>query len=72
MASNVPSAGPVTTRRDLQILYLAFFEGLSSRQVAAVVGRGLNSNSVDSVIYRVKRRLARAGVRLPRRRMDGL
>ena len=66
------AAGAKTTRRDLRILYLAFFEGLTSRQVARIVGDGLSPNSVDSVIYRVRRRLAEGGMPLPRRRSDRL
>lgn len=66
------AAGPKTTRRDLRILYLAFFVGLSSRQVARIVGGGMSPNSVDSVIYRVRRRLEKGGVPLPRRRSDRL
>lgn len=66
------AAGPKTSRRDLKILYLAFFEGMSSRQVARILGGGLSPNSVDSVIYRVRRRLEKGGMRLPRRRADRL
>ena len=55
------------SRRDLRVLYLAFFEGWTSREICRRLGGGLTPSSVDSLLHRVKRRLARAGLQVPRR-----
>ena len=53
--------------RDLKIFYLAFFEGRTSREICQLLGEGLNPSTVDSLIYRLKKRLGKVGVSLPRR-----
>lgn len=52
-------------RRDLAILELALFQGWSSREIAA--SHGLPPSTVDTILYRVRQRLARRGIRLPNR-----
>lgn len=53
--------------RDLKVLYLAFFEGHSSREICRKLGGGLTPSCVDSMVHRLKHRLAEFGLRLPRR-----
>lgn len=53
--------------RDLRVLYLAFFEGHSSRDICRRIGGGLTPSCVDSMLHRLKGRLARSGLLLPRR-----
>jgi RNA polymerase sigma factor (sigma-70 family) len=53
--------------RDLDVLYLAFFEGHSSREICRRIGGGLTPSCVDSTLHRLKRRLSRFGLLLPRR-----
>lgn len=53
--------------RDLNVLYLAFFEGHSSREICRRIGGGLTPSCVDSTLHRLKRRLTRFGLLLPRR-----
>lgn len=53
--------------RDLNVLYLAFFEGHSSREICRQLGGGLTPSCVDSVVHRLKQRLADFGLQLPRR-----
>ena len=55
------------TSRELSVLYLAFFEGHSSREICQRLGGELTPSCVDSMIHRVKLRLADLGLRLPRR-----
>ncbi len=55
------------TRRDLRVLFLAFFEGWTSREISQRLGGGLTPSSVDSLLHRLKRRLARVGLQVPRR-----
>ncbi len=61
------AVGTRSPRRDLTVLHLALFEGLSSREISERLGGGLRPTSVDSLIFRLRRRLSRAGVALPRR-----
>ncbi len=61
------AVGSRYARRDLKVLYLAFFEGWTSREISGRLGAGLTASSVDSMLHRVKRRLARAGLQIPRR-----
>jgi len=61
------AVAPRTRRRSLRVVYLAFFEGWSSREIAAELGGGLTQSSIDSLLHRLKGRLAEAGLRLPRR-----
>lgn len=51
--------------RDAHILRLVFFDGLTSREVAALSGGALSPSSVDSVVHRFRRRLARKGLPMP-------
>ncbi len=53
--------------RDLRVLYLAFFEGHSSREICRRLGSGLTPSCIDSMVHRLKRRLADFGLQLPRR-----
>ena len=53
--------------RDLHVLYLAFFEGRSSREICRRLGGGLTPSCVDSMLHRLKRRLTDFGLHLPRR-----
>lgn len=59
--------GGRTPGRDLSVLYLAYCRGLSSREIARRLGGGLTPSRVDSLMHRVRRRLARRGIRIPRR-----
>jgi len=59
--------GGRTPRRDLSVLFLAYCRGLSSREIARRLGGGLTAARVDSLIHRVRRRLARGGIEIPRR-----
>ncbi|MGB3561647.1 MAG: sigma-70 family RNA polymerase sigma factor [Thermoanaerobaculia bacterium] len=59
--------GTQSPRRDLTVLHLALYEGLSSREISERLGGGLRPTSVDSLIFRLRRRLSRAGLPLPRR-----
>lgn len=54
--------------RDRRIFRMAHFEGLSSREIAAELGGQIDPGSVDSVLYRQRRLLARRGLSLPHRR----
>ena len=60
--------GKGTEKRDLLVLYLAFFEGCTSREICGRVGHGLRPSTVDSLIHRMRKRLAALGVEMPRRR----
>lgn len=53
--------------RDLRILHLALVEGWSSPEIAERFGGRLAPSSVDSLIHRLRRRLAAGGLQLPRR-----
>jgi len=58
-------------RRDLairlRIVRLAWFAGCTSREVVERIGSGWTVSGVDSVLYRLRRRLAGCGAALPRR-----
>jgi len=58
-------SGSRDTSRDLAILDLALFQGWTSREIA--VAKGLRASTVDTVIHRLRRRLARHGLNLPAR-----
>ncbi len=62
-------ATPTTVR----IARLALLEGWSSREIAVGLAGRMGIAGIDSVIYRLRRNLARCGVELPRRdrRADG-
>lgn len=53
--------------RNLRILHLAVLEGWSSREISRTGRCRLSASSIDSLLYRMKRRLAAAGIHLPRR-----
>jgi RNA polymerase sigma factor (sigma-70 family) len=53
--------------RDLSVLFLAYCRGLSSREIARRLGGGLTPARVDSLMHRMRRRLARGGIFIPRR-----
>jgi len=60
-------AGRPTARRDFQILYLALFEGWTSREISARTESAMTPSAIDSLIHRLKRRLSEFGIDLPRR-----
>lgn len=62
-----PYVGGRTPRRDLKVLFLAYCHGLSSAEIARRLGGGLTASRVDSLMHRLRRRLARGGIRIPRR-----
>ncbi|HEV8579958.1 MAG TPA: hypothetical protein VGX68_12865 [Thermoanaerobaculia bacterium] len=55
---------------NLRILRLAFLEGWTSREIAGAAGGRLAASSVDSLVHRARQRLARGGLRVPRRERD--
>ena len=60
------SSGTSATR-DLWLLYLAFFEGCTSREISRHLKGGLTPGSVDCAVHRLRKRLALQGLQLPRR-----
>ncbi len=54
-------------RRNFRILRLALLEGHSSREIAALVDGKLTPSGIDTVVHRLRARLARAGIVLPDR-----
>ncbi len=50
-------------QRDLWVIYLAVFEGWSSREIAQGLGT-ITTNNVDSVVHRTRSRLAAGGIEL--------
>ena len=60
-------AGGRTPRRDVSVLFLAYCRGLSSREIARRLGGGMTPARVDSLMHRLRRRLASRGIRIPRR-----
>ncbi len=54
----------------LRILRLALLEGWSSQEIARAEGNRLVPSTVDSLVHRARRRLARGGLEVPRRRKD--
>lgn len=59
--------GPRTPRRDLRVLYLAYVQGWSSREIAGCVGEGLTPSSIDSLVHRTRKRLQARGFGVPAR-----
>jgi len=57
-----------TGRRNLWILERSLLDGWSSREIAAAAGGTLRVSTVDTLVHRMKGRLATAGLHLPRRR----
>lgn len=62
-----PFTSPSRRRRDLAVLEMAVVDGMTSRQVAHLLGGGLTASVVDSLVHRLRKGLAREGVALPRR-----
>jgi len=58
--------------RVLRVLQLAFLEGWSSREIACAEGGKLAASSVDTLVHRARRRLARSGLQVPNRRQKAL
>ena len=54
--------------RDLAILQLALFEGWTSREISAAMNGRLSVSSIDTLLHRLRRRLAASGLDLPQRR----
>ena len=67
LASCNELVGKRSPQRDLHVLYLAFFEGFSSREICGRVGQGLKPGTVDSLVHRLRKRLVASGVEVPRR-----
>jgi DNA-directed RNA polymerase specialized sigma24 family protein len=57
--------------RCMRVLRLALLEGWSSREIARAEGWALAASTVDTLVHRARRRLARGGVELPDRRRTG-
>lgn len=57
--------GSRDTERDLAILEQAVFQGWTSREIARQ--RGLSASTVDTIVHRIRRRLAQRGIHLPSR-----
>jgi RNA polymerase sigma factor (sigma-70 family) len=53
--------------RNLAIFELAVLDGWTSREIAAEFDWGLKAGSIDSVVYRQRRRLKRKGLEAPER-----
>lgn len=63
--------GAHATRATMRIARLALLEGWTSREIAAGLDGRLGIAGVDSIIYRLRRKLSRRGIDLPRRdRLD--
>jgi len=60
--------GKRSPERDIRVLYLAFFEGWTSREICSRLGKGIKPSTVDSLVHRLKKRLAAQGIDVPRRR----
>jgi DNA-directed RNA polymerase specialized sigma24 family protein len=56
--------------RCLRVLRLALLEGWSSREISRAEGGRLAASTVDSLVHRARRRLARGGLEVPSRRRD--
>lgn len=57
--------GLVRSDREARVLRLVFLAGLTSREVAAASGGALSPSSVDSVVFRFRKRLAAEGLPVP-------
>lgn len=55
------------SERDARILHLVFFGGYTSGEVSRALGGELSPSSVDTVVHRFRRRLARDGVEVCKR-----
>lgn len=54
-------------RRNAWVMRLAVLEGYSSREIAAAAGGRLSPHTIDMLVHRLRRRLARSGFALTRR-----
>lgn len=54
--------------RDWRILQLALIGGYSSAEIAGLLGSGLSTSGIDSIVCRVKRRLRAQGIAVAARR----
>ena len=52
----------------MRIMHLAFFDGCSSREIARKLRGRTTARQVDALIFRLRRRLARQGLEVARRR----
>ncbi|MEJ2086757.1 MAG: sigma-70 family RNA polymerase sigma factor, partial [Acidobacteriota bacterium] len=71
LASFRQVVGRTTPERDWRVFYLAVFEGCSSREICTRMGGSLKPSTVDSLIHRMRRRLAAKGMKIPRRNPSG-
>ncbi len=58
--------GP-TAARDTRVLELALLGGWSSLEIARGLGGRLAASTVDTLVYRLRRRLAASGIAVPKR-----
>lgn len=61
------AVGRKAPRQRLRIARLGLIEGWSSSEIAAVLPGSVSHRSIDSTLFRIRRRLRQLGVRLPRR-----
>lgn len=61
----LPGLGPGS--RNAWVIRLAFLEGYSSREISAAAGGRLTPHGIDNLVHRIRRRLARSGLEIPRR-----
>jgi len=54
-------------RLNAWVVRMAVVEGYSSREIAAAAGGRLTPHGVDHLVYRIRRRLAKSGLEVPRR-----
>jgi RNA polymerase sigma factor (sigma-70 family) len=54
-------------RRNVWVMRMAVFEGYSSREISAAAGGHLTPRRIDNLVHRIRRRLARSGLEVPRR-----
>jgi RNA polymerase sigma factor (sigma-70 family) len=54
-------------RRNAWVMRLAVLEGYSSREIAAAAGGRVTPHTIDMLVHRLRRRLARSGFALTRR-----
>jgi RNA polymerase sigma factor (sigma-70 family) len=54
-------------RRNAWVMRLAVLEGYSSREIAAAAGGRVSPHTIDMLVHRLRRRLARSGFALTRR-----
>jgi DNA-directed RNA polymerase specialized sigma24 family protein len=60
--------GRRASRSTLRVVELALLDGLSTREIVARFPSGPKASGVNSVIFRLRRRFAREGVAVPRRK----